>query len=66
MSEKVDDLLVLFSLGAGAMAVGCGLVTAWMRIVRHTWPTRVLILITAVGLGSITALSVLTYLILEH
>ena len=50
----------------GATVIGRVLVIIWMRIIRHIWPSRTVVLSIAVGLLGITVLSVLTYVILEH
>ena len=66
MTERADDLLLLIGIGMGVTVIGCVLVILWMRIIRHIWPSRTVVLSIAVGLLGITVLSVLTYVILEH
>jgi hypothetical protein len=54
------------AVGAAITVIGSAGVILLTRIVRHDWPDRVVIFSTAIGLLSITALSILAYLILEH
>lgn len=62
----MEDLFLLIRIGLGVTAIGCLLMTSWMRIVRRAWPSGSAFLSTAMGFLGITILSVLAYLILEH